>query len=70
MGKYAINEEFLQDIETLEMIIKNNVAGLFGGMHQSKIFGSSCEFADYRNYLPGDDISKIDWNQYARSENL
>ena len=70
MGKYAINEEFLQDIETLEMIIKNNVAGLFGGMHQSKSFGSSCEFADYRNYLPGDDISKIDWNQYARSENL
>lgn len=70
MGKYAINEEFLQDIETLEMIIKNNVAGLFGGMHQSKSFGSSCEFVDYRNYLPGDDISKIDWNQYARSENL
>ena len=40
MGKYAINEEFLQDIETLEMIIKNNVAGLFGGMHQSKSVGS------------------------------
>lgn len=70
MGKYAINEEFLQDIETLEMIIKNNIAGLFGGMHQSKSFGSSCEFADYRDYLPGDDISKIDWNQYARSERL
>ena len=40
MGKYAINEEFLQDIETLEMIVKNNVAGLFGGMPQSKSFGS------------------------------
>ena len=70
MGKYAINEEFLQQIETLELILKNNVAGIFGGNHQSKNFGSSCEFADYRDYIPGDDITKIDWNAYARFEHL
>lgn len=67
---YVINEEFLQQVETLQTLIKNNVAGLFGGNHQSKTFGSSCEFADYRDYLPGDDITKIDWNAYARFEKL
>ena len=70
MSKYAINEEFLQQVEALQVILKNNLAGLFGGNHQSKTYGSSCEFADYRDYIPGDDITKIDWNHYARSEKL
>ena len=50
--------------------MKNNIAGMFGGNHKSKTYGSSCEFVDYRNYMPGDDITKIDWNAYARSEVL
>ena len=70
MSKYAINEEFLQQVEALQVILKNNVAGLFGGNHQSKTYGSSCEFTDYRDYIPGDDITKIDWNAYARFEKL
>ena len=70
MASYAINENFLQQLETLELILKNNVAGLFGGNHQSKKFGSSCEFADHREYMAGDDITKINWNLYARTENL
>lgn len=70
MSKYVINEEFLQQVEALQIILKNNLAGLFGGNHQSKTYGSSCEFADYRDYIPGDDISKIDWNCYARTEKL
>ena len=52
------------------MLIKNNVAGLFGGNHQSKSYGSSCDFSDFREYMAGDDITKIDWNAYARTENL
>jgi hypothetical protein len=35
MSKFAINEEFLQQIETLQVLLKNNLAGLFGGNHQS-----------------------------------
>ncbi len=70
MSKYAINEEFLQQIEALQIILKNNLQGLFGGNHQTKTYGSSCEFADYRDYIPGDDITKIDWNAYARFEKL
>lgn len=70
MKPTVIDEEFLQQVELLHMLIKNNVAGQFGGNHQSKTFGSSCEFADYRDYIPGDDITKIDWNAYARFEKL
>lgn len=70
MSKFAINEDLLQQIETLQVILKNNLAGLFGGNHKSRSYGSSCEFADYRDYIQGDDIAKIDWNAYARFEKL
>lgn len=70
MAEYVINEAFLQRVERLQTLLKNNIAGLFGGNHTSKTFGSSCEFTDYRIYRPGDDITKIDWNAYARFETL
>ena len=72
MKEYVINEEFLSSLDTLETLLKNNVAGMFGGNKQSKYgsFGSSCEFADYRDYMPGDDITKLDWNAYARFDKL
>ena len=53
MSNFAINEEFLQQLEKLQMLIKNNVAGLFGGNHQSKSYGSSCDFSDFREYMAG-----------------
>lgn len=70
MPKYVIDEAFLSQIERLQTVLQNNVAGAFGGNHKSRLFGSSCEFADHRDYQPGDDISKIDWNVYARTESL
>ena len=70
MGNLIINEEFLSQLEKVDMLVRNNVAGRFGGNRQSKSFGSSAEFADYRDYVPGDDTSKIDWNAYARFDKL
>ena len=70
MAKGIINEALLQQIETLQTLLENNIGGLFGGNRKSKTYGSSCEFADYRGYLPGDDITKIDWNVFARTEKL
>lgn len=70
MSKMVIDEAVLSEIEALQSLLKNNVAGMFGGNHKSKSFGSSCEFADYRDYVPGDDITKIDWNVYARFDKL
>ncbi len=73
MKKYVINEAFLSNLDILETLLKNNVAGMFGGNKQSKnltSFGSSADFADYREYIQGDDINKIDWNVYARFDQL
>ena len=70
MAKLIINEELLQQLELMQTLIKNNYAGMFGGNRQSRSYGSSCEFADYRDYMAGDDITKIDWNAYARFERL
>ena len=70
MSKFVINEEFLQQIETMQTLLKNNVGGMFGGNHKSRTFGSSCEFADFRDYVSGDDTTKIDWNAYARFDKL
>ena len=70
MGKMVIDEAFLLEVEALETVLKNNIAGMFGGNHRSKSFGSSCDFADYREYREGDDVNKIDWKIYARSDKL
>ncbi len=73
MKKYVINEAFISSLENLETLLKNNIAGMFGGNKQSRSltsFGSSPDFADYREYIPGDDINKIDWNAYARFDKL
>lgn len=67
---YAINEAFLSRLERLQTVLKNNCAGNFGGNHKSRLYGSSCEFADHRDYQPGDDVTKIDWNIYGRTEAL
>ena len=70
MKRVVIDEAFLSELELLGTVLKNNVAGMFGGNRRSKNLGSSCEFADYRDYMPGDDVSKIDWNAYARFDKL
>lgn len=70
MKKVVIDEAFLSQLEQIETVLKNNLNGMFGGNRRSKNFGSSCEFADYRDYMPGDDVTKIDWNAYARFDKL
>ena len=70
MARFQITEELLSQIENLQMLLKNNVAGMFGGNHKSRTYGSSCEFADYRDYADGDDTTKLDWNAYARFDKL
>ena len=66
----VIDEQFLANLDLFSLAVKDNVAGLFGGNHKSKRFGSSSEFADYRDYIEGDDITKIDWNIYGRTEKM
>jgi uncharacterized protein (DUF58 family) len=53
---------------TLELKARTVVEGFLSGLHRSPFKGFSVEFAEYRQYLPGDDLSTIDWKVYARSD--
>lgn len=54
--------------EPLMLVAKTIRAGSMKGERRSIKRGTSIEFADYRNYTPGDDLRKLDWNVYARLE--
>jgi uncharacterized protein (DUF58 family) len=58
----------LARLGTLELKARTIVEGFLSGLHRSPFKGFSVEFAEYRQYLPGDDLSTIDWKVYARSD--
>lgn len=64
----VIDDKFLNRLETADMYVRKNMRGYFGGNHQTPYHGSTVEFADYREYVLGDDIRRIDWNLYSRFE--
>ena len=66
-GSY-LNDEFFSRLETLALNLRANLAGFFGGKHLVNTYGQTVEFADYREYMLGDDIRRIDWNLYSRFE--
>ena len=68
MKKSYLNDEFFSRLETLALNLRANLAGFFGGKHLVKTYGQTVEFADYREYMLGDDIRRIDWNLYSRFE--
>src|SRR5713101_9032952 len=53
---------------TLELKARTIVEGFLSGLHRSPFKGFSVEFAEYRQYMPGDDLTTIDWKVYARSD--
>ncbi|MBU0638387.1 MAG: DUF58 domain-containing protein [Planctomycetes bacterium] len=57
-------------LEQLEILSRKIFAGRMKGERRSKRKGESVEFADYRNYVVGDDLRFLDWNIYARLERL
>jgi uncharacterized protein (DUF58 family) len=56
----------LRRLEALALQVRRAISGQMGGERRSRRRGQSVEFADYRNYTPGDDFRLIDWNAYAR----
>ena len=48
--------------------MRANLSGYFGGKHLVSTYGQTVEFSDYREYMLGDDIRRIDWNLYSRFE--
>lgn len=63
-----LNNEFFSRLETVALNLRKDLDGYFGGKHLVKTYGQTVEFADYREYMLGDDIRRIDWNLYSRFE--
>lgn len=66
----TFNAEFYRSLSLFRMNLKMKLAAGANGGRKSNAKGSSVEFSDFREYLPGDDIRRIDWNAYARFDRL
>lgn len=65
-----LSPELLARLEKMELISRKIFRGRMKGERRSPRKGQSVEFADFRNYVPGDDLRFVDWNSYARLERL
>lgn len=65
-----LDPKFLARLEQLELVSKKIFRGRMKGERRSKKKGQSVEFADYRNYVIGDDLRHLDWNLYGRLDRL
>jgi uncharacterized protein (DUF58 family) len=65
-----LSPALLAQLEKLELVTRRIFRGRMKGERRSKRKGQSVEFADFRNYVPGDDLRFIDWNTYARLDRL
>ena len=63
-----LDPAILARLGTIELKARVVVEGLLSGLHRSPLRGFSVEFAEYRQYLPGDDLASIDWKVYARTD--
>ena len=62
--------DLLAHLERMELVSRKIFRGRMKGERRSRRKGQSVEFADFRNYVPGDDLRFIDWNLYARLDKL
>ena len=65
-----LDPAFMARLDQLDVMSRKMLAGKMKGERRSKRRGQSVEFADYRNYVVGDDLRFIDWNIYARLDRL
>ena len=65
-----LDPKFLARLEQLELVSRKIFLGRMKGERRSKRKGQSVEFADYRNYVVGDDLRFLDWNLFARLDRL
>lgn len=63
-----LNDAFFSRLEALAFNLRRDLGGYFGGKHLVSTYGQTVEFADYREYMLGDDIRRIDWNLFSRFE--
>jgi uncharacterized protein (DUF58 family) len=67
-GARFVDPIVLARIGNLELVSRAVVDGFINGIHRSPYFGASVDFAEHRGYVPGDDIRRVDWKLYARTD--
>jgi len=63
-----LDPEALAKVHRLELIARGVVEGFVSGKHKSPYKGFSVEFAEHRQYVPGDDLRDLDWRVYGKSD--
>ena len=67
-GARFVDPKVLARIGNLELMARNVVEGFINGLHRAPFFGASIDFAEHRGYVAGDDIRRVDWRLYARTD--
>jgi len=67
-GARFVDPVVLARVGNLELVARSVVDGFINGMHRSPYFGASVDFAEHRGYTPGDDIRRVDWKLFARTD--
>ena len=67
-GTRFLDPAVLARIDNLELVARTVVDGFISGLHHSPYLGLSTDFAEHRPYMPGDDIRRIDWRVYGRTD--
>jgi uncharacterized protein (DUF58 family) len=68
VGTGFIDPKTLARIDNLELVARTVVEGFINGLHRSPNLGASMDFAEHRAYMPGDDLRRIDWRLFGRSD--
>ena len=69
-GRRFLDPKVLARIDNLDLLARTVVDGFINGLHRSPYLGFSIDFAEHRPYMPGDDIRRIDWRVYGRTDRL
>src|SRR6185295_17405261 len=67
-GARFVDPAVLARIGKLDLLARTVVDGFINGLHRAPFFGASIDFAEHRGYVPGDDIRRVDWRLYARTD--
>lgn len=67
-GARFVDPKVLARVKDLELLAKSVVDGFINGLHRAPYFGASVDFAEHRGYVAGDDIRRVDWRLYARTD--
>jgi uncharacterized protein (DUF58 family) len=67
-GARFVDPKVLARVGNLELLARTVVDGFINGLHRAPYFGASIDFAEHRGYVPGDDIRRVDWRLFARTD--